>query len=688
MLFSYLRRYYIFALSTASASAFPQQSENTLLHPSLQALTPECARTCLASFLTNEFPLSCSNSGDLDCLCSRYSEGGYTLGEAALACVHTRCNEDSSVSASVYNICVGRRNAVAPTHGTLVITDALRSATSVTSKATIPPTTTSTSRASSIVTTSPSTSSTSTSSSRSTPVQTSSESPPERETSLPTSIAPPSAVETASTNTTVSGTETRSLTTSQIVGISVAGGATVIVAVGIIILLALVKRRDKKRDFENQQYLAEKAAPEPQTPTPDYSRYEPPKNTFRDPRGGTGGVGVAAIPRVGAKPQSDQPSYTTNRQSQMIGIALSPEIEQPGTPASIASIRTVSRLLPDKPLPVIEESSQRTMRPASAMTQMTVFEEDGPLRKSVLPPHYPLTAPGVDYPIPVPNGGVMPQPSNIQRPPPPRPQPPPPLNIPPKSSQQLPAFNFPRRVESGNGNVTSNSREPVPKRSPRGSEDYIDDYYTNARTSSEDKRQQKRRQQAQPPRKPSNPSRRSSRGSVTSFESTDSFDPTPDDEDKQLSPVAESPIAGLRYPKIPRASNQAVPRSPVSPRGHRQTDSQPSSLLSRRKGPDAAQVLGKGLWITNSNNPSIRTMNANRSSNGTTYTGQHTRDASESTMRQASRTDGPSSFNSDVDYQWNGTKSPGMQVVALKSPLWAPKLTPTRRGDELFISVQ
>jgi hypothetical protein len=57
-----------------------------------------------------------------------------------------------------------------------------------------------------------------------------------------------------------------------------------------------------------------------------------------------------------------------------------------------------------------------------------------------------------------------------------------------------------------------------------------------------------------------------SAGSDTSFESLGIDEPTPPEEvERQLTPVPETPIAGIRYPKVPRPSNQAVARSPRSP---------------------------------------------------------------------------------------------------------------------------
>jgi hypothetical protein len=57
---------------------------------------------------------------------------------------------------------------------------------------------------------------------------------------------------------------------------------------------------------------------------------------------------------------------------------------------------------------------------------------------------------------------------------------------------------------------------------------------------------------------------RSSTASDTSFESMGDDEPTPPEQEKHLTPVAEmSPITAVRYPKVPRSTNQAVSRSPA-----------------------------------------------------------------------------------------------------------------------------
>ena len=241
--------------------------------------------------------------------------------------------------------------------------------------------------------------------------------------------------------------------------------------------------------------------------------------------------------------------------------------------------------------------------------------------------------------------------------------------------------------------------------------------------------------------------RSDSAASDTSFESTDPDEPTPpDEEDKQLSPVAEhSPIAAIRYPKIPRSSNQSIPRSPpvkLSPGFARalsaQTKDERARLPSqkRRKGSksihspitperqraDSATLSGstlatkrrgdsveKRLYIdtshsranshTNVRSPprrvsgddreeaaSRRTQRSNSkesplkgygrvTSTGSRHS-QHARRGSNSLLTPEMQTPGPKFVKGAVG-----------QEVCMKSPLWQPKLTPSRKGDDLFLQV-
>jgi hypothetical protein len=238
---------------------------------------------------------------------------------------------------------------------------------------------------------------------------------------------------------------------------------------------------------------------------------------------------------------------------------------------------------------------------------------------------------------------------------------------------------------------------------------------------------------------------RDSVSSQTSFETADASDPTPDDEDddkqlsdeNRLSPVAESPISHLRYPKVPRASNQLVPRSSWSPQNatslrspknqstpQRNQPSPPSTshlLQNRRK--DLAPLLLETRVPLKLNAPKdpftsppratrarahIRS-NSTESWSTTPHSKIDRKSRTQSGMWPSSpamydepdvikplnvrRKQDPQSFSArrnrdemkeinvgrDVDHD--------AEMNGLKSPVWVPRLTPTRKGEDLVISV-
>ncbi|PIB01740.1 hypothetical protein CB0940_00600 [Cercospora beticola] len=187
----------------------------------------------------------------------------------------------------------------------------------------------------------------------------------------------------------------------------------------------------------------------------------------------------------------------------------------------------------------------------------------------------------------------------------------------------------------------------------------------------------------------------------TSFESTNPDDTTPpEDEDKRLSPVVESPISNVRYPRIPRPSNQAIPRSPVysgAPVRHPQrTDSRAdmltevkrttghaptlsgSTLAAKRRGDTAAHNLEQGLHISNSSYDTTSRKNATQAPNeNRAHRGQ------QNPLKGYGRPTNPPSAGRAQSATVN-VKSP---AESLGSPLWEPKMTPSRKGDDLFLSV-
>ncbi|KAI7364237.1 hypothetical protein KC354_g5837 [Hortaea werneckii] len=229
-------------------------------------------------------------------------------------------------------------------------------------------------------------------------------------------------------------------------------------------------------------------------------------------------------------------------------------------------------------------------------------------------------------------------------------------------------------------------------------------------------------------------SRRDSRASETSFESTDPDEPTPPEEDdKQLSPVAEtehSPIARVRYSKIPRSSNQAIPRSPpvklmtspglskddrsTLPSHRRQqsnrTDAQTllpvtpqrqmtdastlsgSTLAAKRRGDSAAHDLEKRLIIdTSHSRAGSHTKSPPRKDIETRTSPLHGYGRSARTPPNNHPPRVPStamlSPDSVSSFRRQVVRTPKAQEVVLKSPLWEPKLTPSRRGEDLYLEV-
>jgi hypothetical protein len=170
--------------------------------------------------------------------------------------------------------------------------------------------------------------------------------------------------------------------------------------------------------------------------------------------------------------------------------------------------------------------------------------------------------------------------------------------------------------------------------------------------------------------------RRASDASVTSFEDdSDSDDETPPKEEvRSLSPVIEaSPVSTLRYPKVPRGSNQIVPRSPGTPKKNAQTASPAQNSTPTRSSatrPDVntaaaaalSQGIGNRLWKTE--------VSPNGKPIATPEWSAHRRSASWEKWAQ---------------------NTPNSALQTPKPPFandGAPKLTPTRRGDELFLDLR
>ena len=77
----------LLALAPA-VSAADADAQDAGLADELRSLTPACARPCVADFVAANYPERlCGPSPSLQCLCTRKSTGGFTIGEGAALCL-------------------------------------------------------------------------------------------------------------------------------------------------------------------------------------------------------------------------------------------------------------------------------------------------------------------------------------------------------------------------------------------------------------------------------------------------------------------------------------------------------------------------------------------------------------------------------------------------------------------------
>ncbi|KAF1957763.1 hypothetical protein CC80DRAFT_546827 [Byssothecium circinans] len=467
----------------------------------------------------------------------------------------------------------------------------------------------------------------------------------------------------------------------------------------------------------------------------------PPKNeTNNTPANDLGAIHPVLRPTLNAANKSSDSSLTVNQ----IGLAISSEVPRQSTVMgnSIPPARRLSfRQQRQRSIRRISEASQR---PDSDVTQYTVFEEDDTVdapeqrRQSVLLPTPPIPIPPIRsfQPSRPPPRFPMQPPTQSQQP---RQRSELFIDIPIRQSSTRPPRFIPQDPSQGATSTLRASLAPpielLPPQKPmttntstpetHHSGDIPDYYFTSHRyrtpknsTPRIDNPPHRKPPAEKPHVKPksssSNVSRTTSRASTnirdsfssqTSFESADMDDPTPEDENNnKLSPVAESPISNLRYPKVPRTSNQLVPRSPRSPQSQKSQDSPrwlpgPSSLLIKRRGEEPARQIGSplsGSPLPNEMRQQIRQYRQHLRSNSV-ETWSPIRDSERSTRTQSGMwpPKSPMMYEPDVvrplsirpKQNQKFLQTPRTEREVLKSPVWVPRLTPTRQGEDLFINV-
>lgn len=378
------------------------------LSPSIAQVIPTCAQDCIASFITENYPNTTCSQNELDCLCKFESVSGFTLGEGGLRCVVSACSESTNTTenrVAAYYICSNTNGAKSMTHGTITATTYPRRislATSDISGFTQSPMTSqsrtpsssrlpSTSTLSSSTTTSlPSLTSdtffatitaitfssgsplppptfTSSSTSTITPITFDSGSPPLRpHTSTPSSSSRSMSTSSSPGTTTsptaaaIAGAAKPLLSKPQIAGVAIAAVVTLLAVGALIFFLFCFRRRRNSRDHgssrcssfgDNKTYTSHPSSPGPYYPIGGNVEHG---NRPRD---------LARVEAQDAGPgnprivEGTPASYWRRSpvRAEEIGVALgSPAMMQAPmadeAPKSGKSHRTMSQLLPDKPI--------------------------------------------------------------------------------------------------------------------------------------------------------------------------------------------------------------------------------------------------------------------------------------------------------------------------------------------------
>ncbi|EPE27267.1 hypothetical protein GLAREA_03182 [Glarea lozoyensis ATCC 20868] len=351
----------------------------TTLPSELKSLVPQCAQPCFTSFIDSNYAASaCGQTPDLDCLCSHDSASEYTIGEASVQCivgaqrtgVCSQADTKEDVVLKAHGMCNGKANAIPNTHTVISATLEVQSNTVRLQ----PPSTTlsnSITATSTLAVTSIPTSSSSSSgfltSTGVVPAPATTQPPAESQTTVP--VLPP--------------TETPKLTQAQIVGITVAAVGGMAVMLGIIGILACVKRR-QRMEYDDGDDLPLSMDPSYYPPSFDsQNSYAKPLNY--GPGGTTSGVARKVAPPVPRRFDVASPNMFSRRSMQadeIIGLAISPELNQ--SPV-MRRPRGESKLLPPKPTLRLQMPPKAAAKFAKTAPKpmtynrestMTTFDED------------------------------------------------------------------------------------------------------------------------------------------------------------------------------------------------------------------------------------------------------------------------------------------------------------------------
>ncbi|KAL4870987.1 hypothetical protein BDV12DRAFT_41406 [Aspergillus spectabilis] len=369
--------------------SFTQNTHTTTV--SLLDLMPKCASGCLESFISTEYPRNaCSTGCDLNYLCTENTTSGYTLGEAALRCSLSLCSIEVALSFDTYSICDSVPGALPRTHPTIVAT--ITSPANPTS--TVTPTTIITTQTETTETR-PTLSSTSTetdhTSTTITTFQTlisttdSTEDSPSTETDEPNPTTSSDSSPKPTSSETSSPSPEGGLNSGAVIGVSVVSGIAGFFIIGVIIFFCCRKaRRRNAQDREFFEIGGHMSEP------PDF--HFPPNRPPMGPRPSPGNFNTDSesarlVPPIDTEyqhpavmvtgPENEyEYNHTPARNADRSALQSYSNIDLDA--ASVASSRTVSDLLPEKPTyelypRPLRWSQHKKSRPSSGAT---FFEEE------------------------------------------------------------------------------------------------------------------------------------------------------------------------------------------------------------------------------------------------------------------------------------------------------------------------
>ena len=683
MLFPFHKCFNVLAFQTllALVSALPDTS---LIPPEIVNAVAPCSLSCLASFITDVFsPIACSIPPTLDCLCSRYQNAGLALGDASLTCYYTSCiNQTIPTVNLIYDFC-------ARVIATVIATPIYSTTTATLSSSTSTSQVTAQDFSSSSSTTSTTAYPASIIDSGATVLGASllTASPSISTTTLQASIF--STVTQSSTSPTPNSGSAATvgiLTPGQIAGVTVAAVFTSILVFFLLgSIAACIQRRQK--------------GPKQRKPPTARWRQDKIPGPRLDPGNLANNLGTTGIPELpAAYPKLQEAGAGIRVDPSKIGLAVSPEVGYGVSSASVQIAQSRTKLLPTPPRAMFSmkpqnfsaqnlrdsteahRGSEVSRSPAlSAPQAISLYDHP---RSSSLPAKlqgHPITvgpevterASSVYIPpkfhLPVIQPVTLPAPlsSNVTA-----------LHNSPYGSiislYQSPLSMSPQSKFSAHhplSNVSMNGGRRI-------RQSYIPDYYTRKLDlpAGPSSFQQSPVMTLVSQPAPANPMThavqkmtRESSTSETSFESVISSEATPPEEETKqiisLTPINEfhSPLAGLRYPNIPRPSNQAIARPAPSPTKLPIVFIRPNSGLAQQKRLAGTRDLEGDLETTQHRIQKLP------SRTGTENIGWPTRTSSRTGIGNEPR---------------RNTKE-----MVMTSPLWEPKLTSRTTGNHFVIEI-